>query len=136
MKILANVMHTVDISCGIPRNEKAVGWRLAAAKGHSIWTGTIIMIIIIKIRDTPHIAVKIPITVLVVMMLLWWEEILANHTGKSWWQGKIWWISYSQFICQIHFCVSVNIGKENFANSSCMIHQICQNFPPTNISCV
>ena len=34
---------------------------------------------------------------------IWWEKILANHTGKSYWWGKIWQISYSQCICQIHF---------------------------------
>ena len=33
----------------------------------------------------------------------WWGKILVNHTGKSYWQGKFWQISYSQCICQIHF---------------------------------
>ena len=28
---------------------------------------------------------------------------LANHTGKSYWGGKIWLISYSQCIC-LHIC--------------------------------
>ena len=34
---------------------------------------------------------------------IWWEKILANRIGKSYWRGKIWRISYSQCICQIHF---------------------------------
>ena len=30
------------------------------------------------------------------------RKILANHTGKSYWRGQIWRISYSQCIC--HMC--------------------------------
>ena len=53
-------------------------------------------------------------------------EILANHTGKSYWQGKIWQISYSQCICQIatFFGVPVNISEEIFGEWL-TIHQIC-----------
>ena len=31
-----------------------------------------------------------------------WQKILANHTGNSYWQGKIWQISYSHCICQLN----------------------------------
>ena len=47
------------------------------------------------------------------MRNMWQEKMLVNHTGKSYWCGKIWRISYSQCICQIHFCVSMNIGEAN-----------------------
>ena len=47
------------------------------------------------------------------MRNIWQGKIVANHTGKSYWQGKIWQIIYSQCICQI-CSVSVNIGEENF----------------------
>ena len=43
------------------------------------------------------------IEVILYMGNIWWEKILANHTSKRYWWGKIGWISYSQFICQIHF---------------------------------
>ena len=61
---------------------------------------------------------------------IWWGNILVNHTGKSYGQGKIWQISYSQYICQIHFCVSVNIGEGNFGEYL-TIRQFFprQNFP-------
>ena len=63
-------MHTADVSRGTAKNGKAVMWVLTAAKGHTTSTGTITVTIIAKIRDTPHIAARIPITVFVVMMLL------------------------------------------------------------------
>ena len=34
---------------------------------------------------------------------IWRGKILANHRGKSYWRGKLWQITYSQCICQIHF---------------------------------
>ena len=50
---------------------------------------------------------------------IWWRKILANHTGKSNWWGKIWQISYSQCICQIHFrCICDYIlARKILANS-------------------
>ena len=55
----------------------------------------------------------------------WWEKFLANHTGKRYCQGKIWWISYSQCICQIHFRCICEYWRGNFWK----IATIQTNFP-------
>ena len=65
---------------------------------------------------------------------IWRRKILVNCTGKSYWRGKIWWISYSQCICQIHFGVRICEywwGKfwqlpHNLPNSPIFL---CQIFP-------
>ena len=49
----------------------------------------------------------------------WQRNILANYTGKSYWRGKFWQISYSQCICQIHFqCICALLVRKLLANSS------------------
>ena len=61
---------------------------------------------IIKFHSNPHIPY---------MGNIWGGKILADDTGKSYWRGKVWRISYSQCICKMHFqCVSGNIDEENF----------------------
>ena len=45
---------------------------------------------------------------------IWWGEILVNHTSKSYWQGKIWWINYSQRIFQIYCQCICEYSHQNF----------------------
>ena len=45
---------------------------------------------------------------------IWWGKILANHTGKSYWQEKIWKIGYTVgAYAKYSFGVSVNTGEES-----------------------
>ena len=71
-------------------------WFIENCKFHCLWHFiTKIMILIF------HIVTKIHLVLY--MGNIWQGKILVNHTGKSYWWGKIWWISYSQWICHIHF---------------------------------
>ena len=45
---------------------------------------------------------------------IWRRKISANHTGKSYWQEKIWWIATVSSYAIYVFHVFVNIGEENF----------------------
>ena len=61
--------------------------------------------------------------------------ILAYHRGKSCWQGKIWRISYNQYICQIHFwwiCENFTWFAQfaNFSHAKSFLYCVTRPFHP------
>ena len=95
------------------------------SQGPSTWAAYICCI------DAP---ILIPVLVLMLLLVIpyteniWLGKILANHEGKSYWQGKIWRkATVSAYVIYV-FRISVNIGEECFSEWL-TICQICQIFP-------